>query len=316
MTEQKSTLSILDWLAERQGSPATPELATLSEWKALFDDAVSGFGTPVDRAVIGGFLADRTAYAFAAGYESGLRRLVPALPEKTIVSLCVTEDKGGHPSTIRTSLQEPPEPGAPCIVSGSKKFITMANEAELLLVAASTGVTAEGKNRIRMVLVNRTAPGVEISVMTGLPFVPEISHGTVVFRDVPVDESSLLPGDGYSDYIRPFRTIEDLHVFAAIAGFIYGTASRYRWPREIREETAALIVCTRTLALDNPSSPAVHIALGGLHRQIISLLEKTAACWEMVDEKTRAAWTRDRALLTVAETARRKRLETAWSHYR
>ena len=68
--------------------------------------------------------------------------------------------------------------------------------------------------------------------MTGLPFVPEISHGTVAFSDVPVDSGSILPGDGYSEYIKPFRTIEDLHVFAAILGFIFRIACLFRWPRD------------------------------------------------------------------------------------
>ena len=272
MAEKKSNIAILDWLFEHQGHIDTAGLESVTAWKKVFDAASSGWDTPVDRAVIGGFLADRTAYAFAAGYESGLRRLVPALPGDAIVSFCVTEEKGGHPSSIKSSLKET-GPGDAWTLNGSKKFITMASEAELLLVAASTGAAPDGKNRIRMALVDRNAPGVEVSAMTGLPFVPEISHGTVAFSDVPVDSGSILPGDGYSDYIRPFRTIEDLHVFAAIAGFIFRVACLYRWPRAVMEQTAGLIACTRTLALDNPSSPAVHIALGGLHRQITALLE-------------------------------------------
>jgi acyl-CoA dehydrogenase len=314
MAEEKSNIGILDWLFEHRGQIDTTGLESVTAWKKIFDAAASGWDTPVDRAVIGGFLADRTAYAFAAGYESGLRRLVPTLPGTDIVSFCVTEEKGGHPSTIKSSLKEAGAGGS-WTLTGSKKFITMASEAELLLVAASTGAAPDGKNRIRMVLVDRNTPGVEVSVMTGLPFVPEISHGTVAFRDVPVDAGAILPGDGYSGYIRPFRTIEDLHVFAAIAGFIFRVASLYRWPRAVMEQTAGLIVCTRALALDNPSAPSVHIALGGLHGQIMALLESASGYWDLVDEKTRAGWERDRALLRVAETARSKRLETAWSRF-
>ncbi len=314
MAEKKSDITILDWLFEHRADINTTELQSVTEWKKVFDGAASGWDAPVDRAVIGGFLADRTAYAFAAGYESGLRCLVPSLPPGAIVSFCVTEEKGGHPSSIKSTLTETGTGGA-WTLTGSKKFITMANEAELLLVAASTGATPDGKNRIRMVLVGRSAPGVAVSVMTGLPFVPEISHGTVTFSDVPVDEGAVLPGDGYSGYIRPFRTIEDLHVFASIAGFIFRVATLYRWPRPVIEETAALIACARALALGNPSSPAVHIALGGLHRRITTLLESLSGYWHLADEKTRAGWERDSALLKVAETARGKRLETAWSRF-
>ncbi len=312
MTETTSTITILDWLFARQGAIDAAPLETVGAWKKIFDNAVSGWDMPVDRAVIGGFLADRTAYAFAAGYESGLRRLVPSLPQKAIVSFCITEEKGGHPSTIRSSLRET-DPGGARILNGNKRFITMADEAELLLVAASTGASPDGKNRIRMALVKRNAPGVDVTAMKGLPFVPEISHGTVSFTNVSVDDDDVLPGDGYSGYIRPFRTIEDLHIFAAVAGFIFRIASLHGWPRAVREETASLITATRALALEDPSSPAVHIALGGLHRQIRALLESVSGYWDMVDEKTRARWERDRELLSVAETARTRRLESAWS---
>ncbi|MBP7737797.1 MAG: acyl-CoA dehydrogenase family protein [Spirochaetes bacterium] len=312
MKEKKPTITILDWLFSRQGAIDTRPLERVSDWKKIYDDAASGWDLPVDRAVIGGFLADRAAYAFAAGYESGLRRLVPSLPQKAIVSFCVSEEKGGHPSTIRSSLREAASGGG-WTLDGSKKFITMADEAELLLVAASTGSGPDGKNRIRMVMVERNAPGVEVTVMKGLPFVPEISHGTIAFSGVAVDEGSVLPGDGYNGYIRPFRTIEDLHVFAAIAGFIFRIASLHGWPRAIREETASLIAGTRALAMEDTSSPAVHIALGGLHRQITALLGSVSGYWDMVDEQTRVRWERDRGLLSVAETARAKRLEAAWS---
>jgi acyl-CoA dehydrogenase len=312
--EQQSSHNILDWLLSRHERILVSGLTTLSDWKTLFDAETSGWDAPVDRAVIGGFLADRVAYAFAAGYETALRRLVPSLPERAIVSLCVTEEKGGHPSSIKTELRKAEgTPEETRSLTGSKKFITMANEAELLIVAASTGASPDGKNMIRMVIVARSAPGIDIVPMTGLPFVPEISHGTVSFRDVSVDDRDVLPGDGYRDYIKPFRTIEDLHVFAAIMGFIFRVACLFRWPRPVQEQIMSLAVCTRALALDDPSAPAVHIALGGLRAQILSLLESTSHYWETVDEKTRAGWERDQALLRVAENARIKRLESAWA---
>lgn len=312
MTEHKPDITILDWLFEQRRHIDTAGLESLSAWKRVFDEASGGWDAPVDRAVIGGFLADRTAYAFAAGYESGLRRLVPALPGKAIVSFCVTEEKGGHPSTIRSALKEQ-DAGNAYSLTGGKKFITMADEADLLLVAASTGLTPEGKNSIRMALIERNAPGVTVSVMKGLPFVPEISHGTVTFSEVTVRREAMLPGDGYSGYIRPFRTVEDIHMFAAIGGFIFRIASLHDWPRTVIEDTAALIACARALAFEDPSSPPVHIALGGLHRQVMALLESSAGYWDLADEKTRAGWERDRALLNVAGTARSRRLETAWS---
>jgi len=312
----QSAHAILDWLLSRQERIESAELASVADWKPLFDAETSGWDAPVDRAVIGGFLADRAAYAFAAGYETALRRLHPALPERAVVSFCVTEEKGGHPSSIKTALSKAGRSREQTwLLRGSKKFITLANESELLMVAASTGIASDGKNMIRMVIVDRSAPGIEIVPMAGLPFVPEISHGTAAFDDVSVPDANVLPGDGYRDYIRPFRTIEDLHVFAAISGYLFRIACIHRWPRPVKEKFTSLMVCTRALALDDPSAPAVHIALGGLRTHIASLLDSISDYWQTVDEKTKAGWERDQALLRVAENARVKRLETAWSKF-
>ena len=98
--KEQSSHSILDWLLSHQEQIETTELASVADWKPLFDAETAGWDVPVDRAVIGGFLADRAAYAFAAGYETALRRLHPALPERAVVSFCVTEEKGSHPSSI------------------------------------------------------------------------------------------------------------------------------------------------------------------------------------------------------------------------
>ena len=314
MHETASNTRIIDRLLTHSGSVDGKEQASLADFSELFEAAAAGWDAPADRAVIGGFTADRTAYAFAAGYECALRRLVPSLPPRGIVSFCVTEEGGGHPAAIRSTLRKDP-PAARWSLSGSKKFITLADAAEYILAAASTGTAPDGKNMIRMALVARSAPGIRIAPMAGLPFIPEIHHGTVTFDEVPVEDADILPGDGYRDYIRPFRTIEDLHVFAAIGGHLFRIACRYRWPASIKEGILSMLVCVRALAADDPSAPAVHIALGGLHARIIALLGEIEPHWESVDGTVRERWNRDKALLDIAGTARKKRLERAWSRY-
>ena len=43
-------------------------------------------------------------------------------------------------------------------------------------------------------------------------------------------EADLLPGDGYDIYLKPFRTIEDIHVHAALIGYLVGVARRLEAP--------------------------------------------------------------------------------------
>jgi len=307
-------LKVLDWLLTHQGRIDRTEISSVHQWKSQYNIRTAGWKRPFDRAVIGGFIAGRTAYAFVAGYESALRRLVPSLPENAIVSFCVTEDKGAHPASIHSLLSKGPDDSG-WRLTGSKKFITMANEAEFLLVAVSTGPAPDGKKILRMIMIRRDAPGIAVTPMAGLPFVTEISHGTVAFHDVPVRDSDILPGDGYEAYIKPFRTMEDLHVMAAIMAYIFRIASLYQWPTSMKERILCLLASIHGLANEDPLAPYMHVALGGLLQEINALIESTAQYWEAVDPAVRESWNRDKPLLKVAEQVRIKRLEKAWSKY-
>ncbi len=290
-------------------------IKSLTSFAAVVDEETGSFALPIDRAVAGGFLADRMAYAFAAGYGAALRRLVPELPARTIVSLCVSERGGAHPRAIETRLEKKGAGGEGFVLTGEKTFITAALEARMLLVAASTGTGRDGKNQIKMVLVGSDEPGVTITPMTDLPFVPEISHGVVSFAGVSVGACDILPGDGYLDYIKPFRTIEDLHVVGAVVGHLFRIAAFFAWPGEVREELLALAAAVRELAAEKPLSPALHVALAGFMTLFDRLLNVIEPLWQEVDAQTRDGWMRDRMLLSVAEKARQARRAAAWTYY-
>jgi acyl-CoA dehydrogenase len=315
MKHEHGRTSVTEWLMDKSREIRPVQVESLVSFAMLVDKEAEPFALPVDRAAVGGFLADRVAYAFAAGYGAALRRLVPELPAATIMSLCVTERGGGHPRAIRTRLDEAGPGRKGFVLTGEKTFITAALEARMLLVAASTGTGHDGKNRIRMVLVGRDEPGVEVTAMTDLPFVPEISHGVVSLAGVAVDECDILPGDGYDDYIKPFRTIEDLHVLAAVIGYLFRVAALSRWPQEIREELLALTAAARQLASEDPLSPALHVALAGFMTLFDGFLDAIEPLWDRTDAATRAGWMRDRVLLSVAQKARDARRSAAWRRY-
>ncbi|MDX9819874.1 MAG: acyl-CoA dehydrogenase family protein [Desulfococcus multivorans] len=274
--------------------------------------------TPVDRAAAGGFAADCVAFAFAAGYTAALQRLVPGLPEDAVACLCVTEAGGGHPRAIMSRLssaEESPGRERKFLLNGAKKFATCAAEADVFLVAASMGTGADGRNNIRIVRIDAKLPGIQITPMADVRLVPEISHGEVLFTDVMVDEADLLPGDGYRDYIKPFRIIEDIHVTAGILGYLFRSACVYRWRREIRENILGRIASIRSLALSDPAAPAVHILLADALRRTARLVERLDPYWARSDAAAGQAWDRDKLLMTIADKARARRLETAWEFY-
>src|SRR6185436_13084691 len=90
---------LLDRLLEAPLPPATT--GGLEEVFAALER--SPFPDPAERAAWGGLVADRLGYAFVAGYASALARLAPGIA--TRAALCVTEEGGGHPRAIKTTLE-------------------------------------------------------------------------------------------------------------------------------------------------------------------------------------------------------------------
>jgi len=311
-----SDLSIIDWLLSSGNSIDTKEIPSLALWKHLFFQLTSNVQNTADMAIAGGFISDRPAYAFSAGYWSALYCLIPSLPGKTITAMCVTEKDGNHPKAIKSELSSKNQNGETIwLINGSKKFVTGANEAEVLLIAASAGTSESGQNKIRLIRVNNHIPGITIKPLKDLPFIPEISHGELEINNVQITESQILPGDGYANYIKPFRTLEDIHVTAAILGYLLRIAFLFNWPQSTKEQVLALLTGIKTIALSNPLQSVVHIILSGVSGMFSSFLNSIDLYWKLTDDKTRSQWERDKALLNIAGNAREKRLSTAWSQY-
>jgi acyl-CoA dehydrogenase len=315
---EKTNLNIIDWLLSesRSMTPKTyPEFDSFR--KALYIESKL-WSAPVDRAVVGGFVADCIAFAFAAGYCSAMQSLLPALPENAITCFCISEEGGGHPRAIKSQLVPLPsetDQKKTFTLNGKKKYITCAKEADLFLVAASDGIRDDGTNSLRMMKLDSKTQGISIVPMKNLHIVPEISHCELIFTDVNICESDLLPGDGYTDYIKPFRTIEDLHISAGILGYLFKNACIYDWGTDVKESILGRIASVRNLALNNPGAPAVHIVTGDLLKQIKKLLKRLEPFWEKVGGKAKKDWDRDKILMNIADKARIRRSQTAWKFY-
>lgn len=292
--------------------PPLVEATRLDEFFAGARGALRGL-SPIGAALVGGALADRLGFAFAAGYRGALAALVPAGADDEVASLCASEAGGAHPRAIATRLARG---DAGWTLTGTKTFATLGHDATVLWVVASTGVEegADGKprNRLRLVRVRADAAGITRRRLPDTPFAPEIGHAEIVFAGTPVADADVQPGDGYERYLKPFRTVEDVHVHAAATGFVSGVAARHGWPRELRERLAAGAAALVALASADPSSPAVHVGVEGALATARRILDDAEPCWASVDPAARQRWERDRPLFAVAQRARTLRLEAAW----
>jgi acyl-CoA dehydrogenase len=298
---------LLRWLLT--AAPHPQRLEDVAGWWASHLESASRFAGPADVALAGGFSADRLAYAFASGYQAALRALLPELPRERRYALCATESGGGHPSAMQTRLTRSDEGGL--TLEGTKTFVTLGTAADELLVVATEGQDAQGRNRLRLVRVDPRRPGVTLNELPPAPFVPELPHAEVQLKAVPVSMQDVLPGDGYERYLKPFRTVEDCHVLAAVLGWLLQVARRSGWPDPVREQLLALAVTLHGLAREEPRSAAVHLALAGALELLSQQIQSLEPLWAQVDAPTRERWMRDRALLHVAGRVRAKRLEAA-----
>ncbi|KFE71913.1 acyl-CoA dehydrogenase family protein [Hyalangium minutum] len=299
---------ILRFLLTTPPQPGT--LGSLEEWWRQHLELASRFQSPVDLALAGGFRADRLGFAFASGYHAALRSLFTGMPKDHRAALCATEAGSAHPSAIQTRLIGG-DGGGPLRLSGSKGFVTLGTAADTLFVVATEGLDEQGRNRLRVVMIDAHREGVHLNVLPETPFVPEVPHAELQLTDVKVSPDEVLPGDGYTRYLKPFRTVEDCHVHAALLGWLLQVGRRSGWPERVQDEVLAVAVMIRGLALADPSSPAVHVALGGALDLCQRLVKSLEEWWPQVDAPTRERWARDKALLGVAGKARAKRREAA-----
>jgi acyl-CoA dehydrogenase len=188
--------------------------------------------------------------------------------------------------------------------------VTLGDAADVLLVVASVGTDGEGRNRLRVARVPSRREGVTVSEAPASPFVPEIAHAKATFEEVAIHPDELLPGDGYDAALKPFRTIEDVHVMAGILGWAIGVGRASQWPRSWLDEALALVGTFRALGDEPALAPETHVTLAGAQSLARRLLGEAA--WSQCEAATAARWERDRPLLEVAKGVRGARLEAAW----
>lgn len=300
-----------DLLAHLLTADPTPvACATVVAWWPRLVASAVPFETTLDRAVAGGFAADRLGWAFAAGYHQALRGLVPSLPPDAPAALAATEEGGGHPRAMATTLLAAGD-GA-WSLRGTKRFVTLGRHARTLLVVASVGSDAAGRNALRVARIPADAPGVTLAALPETPFAPELEHAQAVFAGARVADADLLPGDGHDRYLKPFRTLEDLHVVGASLGHLLAAARRRAWPEPLREELLAAVVAVRALAAHGPSEPASHVALAGVFRAVERVTAAADGLYAAEADEEARRWGRDRGLLRVAERVRELRRLAAW----
>ena len=303
---------MLPQLSPSQATAASCE--SVADWWPRHRAIAAEHADPIHQAIIGGFVADRVGWAFASGYQAALRALFPDAPADRICALCVTEADGNSPKAIKSSLKKA---GGGWTLNGSKRWTTLGPDGALFFVAARDEAASAERPAIRLVKVPSGSPGLKIESMPAAKFVPEVPHARLQFENLKISETEILPGDGYDQYVKPFRTVEDIHVQAALLSYLMREGQRLSWPQHWLERLSALLAAMGKLS-DMPASHAeTHIALAGALAISAGLIGETEEFWRAcATDPAAPRWARDRELLKVAGSAREQRTKRAWENLR
>ncbi len=279
--------------------PARP----LADWYAQLVERLGGRPASFELALLGGRLAPSPGLAFFVGYQAALRALWPAAP-RTPGALCVTENRSVRPAELQTRLDGE-------ALHGRKDFVTAVEAAAWMLVAARAEGPGEAP-RLALCVVRAGSAGVRLEPLPALPLMPEVGHGRLHLDGVGCE---VLEGDGWDDYVKPFRTLEDLHVLTAVTAWQLGIATLHGWPQALRLRLLALLVGCSEVARQPARAAASHVLLGGLFAQQAALRDEVNAAFASGSAELAAVWQRDQRLLEVARGAREKRLDKALASF-
>ncbi|MBS7663752.1 acyl-CoA dehydrogenase [Pseudomonas lalucatii] len=285
------------WQRLLQAQDRLPAVS-LDEWYAALLERLAT-PAPFELALLGGRLAATPGLAFLAGYQGALRVLWPSAPW-SLGALCVTENNSVRPADLSTRLSG-------LALSGRKDFVTAADAADWLLVAAREEAKGETP-RLGLGVVRNGAPGVRIETLRALPLMPDIGHARLHLEAAHCER---LAGDGWDDYVKPFRSIEDLHVLTAVCAWLQGVGRESNWPQALQLRLLGLLAGCAEVARHSPNSATSHLLLGGLFAQFAAMAADLDKACAAGPAHWAAMWQRDKGLLEIAEAARRQRLGKA-----
>lgn len=232
--------------------------------------------------------------AFSIGYRCALQSLLPDLEQNHWGAFCVTEKTGVHPKKLTTTVSKAG------VLNGHKSFVSMADVAKELIVIARTEDSLNAERPVlKAVRVTLPHSGAEITMMPNMGMMPEVSHGVVELNNV---QGQLLAGDGYMDFNKRFRSIEDAHLLMAFTGLILSKVLRHKLDNELIDD--ALVVVSALIAQDYSEGAFSVLHLNGINRSFLSLKSRFEKELDSISGEFKNDWSRDSKIFTLANKTR------------
>lgn len=181
-----------------------------------------GWTTPAFRSMFGTNNGIAGQVLVNCGTNAQKSRYLPGLASGALVaSFALTEpEAGSDPSGLRTRAVRD---GDEYVVSGQKRFITNALEADLLIVFARTGEAAQGTDGISVFIVPTDTPGVTIGPKNPKMGQRGAATSEIYFDGARVPAQNLVggaQGEGFSAAMRSLAKGR-LHIAALTVGLAH-----------------------------------------------------------------------------------------------
>lgn len=288
------------------------ECEDLATWLPSWREKQIGLAAhgPFVAAVAAAVRADRLAWAFFSGYQGAIQTTFPEqTPQGAVSAFCVNES-GRKITDIETEVID--SNGA--LTLHGKKGWTLDGPEELqLFVLARNGAgPTKGPGSLACVRVPLQRPGVALARRQHQGPVPELAHAEVTFDGVEMPSSCLLPGDGYTNYAKPFRLREDIFVTGCTLAYLLGEGRRASWPTTWAQQCIAAIAGLHACSTLDPQLAETHVLTAGVLSGAGEVIHESEFLWGSSSPDKLVRWHRDLPLLSLGRDARRQRVIKSW----
>jgi len=281
------------------------EFTSTKDWAKTYYQLVKDM-PPFEKAILGGFSCQQFSFAFLAGYQAALAHMFPTIAPNKLKALCVSEEKGGHPKAIQTTLIDNQ-------LSGLKTYVTAGSDVEHLLVLCKTDKTINGRPQLKMVHLPKGAEDTAL-INFELSFMKDIKHGKLTMEGTQITESQILAGDGFADYTKPFRTLEDICVSAAYQAMLLRQAIDQQWADKLRDQILLNIYTLKNLLTLPLLAPETHLLLAANEANFENLLPGIALNIEQTASPAfKADWAMNKKVINLGKKIKEIRLTKARS---
>jgi len=300
---------LIDRLLSRS-DPLFEAIESMQDWFVKHQQATALLDDSIDRAILGGFVFRQTAFAFASAYQSAMESMF-SLDGMSIAALCHTEKGVKKPREMHTELRES---SGELTLNGAKSFVSGGADAGTLMITALDLREETDRSQAKLVVIKLDADhaGLNVQTLPTLPFVPELSHAALTLSEIKIKPEDIVPGDGYADYVKPFRSEEDLHILAALTGQRLRLALENN-QQEISQRLLGLLSAIRSLNEADRSAATTHLLLAGIKSGFEDVLALHDPLIKQSHPDLYSAWQRDKALLNLAGSAQSLRTQKAWA---